>query len=195
MTPLLWAILVLASALALMTLELFIPSGGLLSLLAIIALVVSISFVYQGYGLLLGSAYLAAIVVMLPIILSVAVRWWPHTPLGKKILNLPPMDEHAESSPLFSQLDVLLGKQGQAQTKMVPSGSIVVNGRLYDAVSEGVVIECGENIKVIRVDANRIVVRKVRSEEQFEDAGEQDSDILSRPAGEVIPGAFEDPLA
>ena len=105
------------------------------------------------------------------------------------------MDEHAESSPLFSQLDVLLGKQGQAQTKMVPSGSIVVNGRLYDAVSEGVVIECGENIKVIRVDANRIVVRKVRSEEQFEDAGEQDSDILSRPADEVIPGAFEDPLA
>jgi membrane-bound ClpP family serine protease len=193
MTPLLWAILALALGLALVALELFIPSGGLLSLLAIITLVVSISFIYRGYGFLIGTVYLVGIVVMAPLVLAGAVRWWPRTPMGRKILNLPATGDSAEPHSPFSQLDYLLGKHGHAKSKMVLSGSIVVDGKSYDAISEGLMIEPGEGVKVVRVDGNRIVVRKVREDEQFQESGEQD--ILSRPASDVIPGAFEDPLA
>jgi membrane-bound serine protease (ClpP class) len=85
----------------------------------------------------------------------------------------------------------MIGKRGSAKTKMLPSGVVVIEGRTYDAVSEGMPIEAGQPIQVVAVRTNRIVVRSADSEQP---PGE-DSDVLSRPIDTVGPDPFEDPLA
>ncbi len=55
----------------------------------------------------------------------------------------------------------LLGKNGTAETFFRPSGYISIDGKKYDAVSEGEFIDKGSNLTVILVEGNRIVVKKI----------------------------------
>ena len=53
-----------------------------------------------------------------------------------------------------------LGKRGTAVSTLRPAGVADLDGQRVDVVSEGEFIEAGESIDVIRVDGNRIVVRR-----------------------------------
>jgi membrane-bound serine protease (ClpP class) len=54
-----------------------------------------------------------------------------------------------------------LGKHGQTLSTLRPAGIAMIEGARVDVVSEGEMIEAGERIQVMRVDGNRIVVRRV----------------------------------
>jgi membrane-bound serine protease (ClpP class) len=55
----------------------------------------------------------------------------------------------------------LTGKTGIAATTLRPSGKVEIEGRLYAAEGDGVFVEQGKPIEVIRVQGNRIVVRSL----------------------------------
>jgi membrane-bound serine protease (ClpP class) len=55
----------------------------------------------------------------------------------------------------------LADKTGVAVTTLRPSGKVEIGGRLYIAEGEGVFIEQGTAVQVIRVQGNRIVVRSL----------------------------------
>ncbi len=74
---------------------------------------------------------------------------------------------------------MLNGRIGTAKTKMLPSGMVTIDGRAYDAVSNGFAIEPGDPIQVIEIRANRVVVRRVDPSEQAT-TGDAD-DVLSQP--------------
>jgi membrane-bound serine protease (ClpP class) len=57
-----------------------------------------------------------------------------------------------------------LGKQGRAASQLRPAGIAEIEGERVDVVADGVLIEAGERIEVMRVDGNRIVVRRIRTE-------------------------------
>jgi hypothetical protein len=54
----------------------------------------------------------------------------------------------------------LTGKTGRAASTLRPSGKAELEGRQYAVETEGVYIESGEPIRVIRVLGNRVVVEK-----------------------------------
>jgi membrane-bound serine protease (ClpP class) len=56
-----------------------------------------------------------------------------------------------------------LGKSGTAHTPLRPAGIAVFDGERVDVVSDGEFIDAGTPIVVIRVDGNRIVVRRYRT--------------------------------
>jgi len=58
-------------------------------------------------------------------------------------------------------LKELVGKEGVAMTQLRPAGMARLEGKKVDVVSEGAVIEKGARVKVIEVEANRVVVRDV----------------------------------
>ena len=58
----------------------------------------------------------------------------------------------------------LLGEQGLASTPMRPSGMVEIEGKRYDAVSEGGYIDAGETVEIAQVEGYRIVVRKLNKE-------------------------------
>ena len=88
MDPLYWSLILTAAGFLVIFLELFIPSAGVLGLVAGICLV---SGIIVGFfdSTATGFLVLLAILVMLPIMFAAMIKMWPHTPIGKRILIGP----------------------------------------------------------------------------------------------------------
>ena len=59
----------------------------------------------------------------------------------------------------------LVGREGESQSDLRPSGWVNVDGQRVFVVSEGGFIEKNCKVKVLSVDGNRVVVRKLNSKE------------------------------
>ena len=80
---------------------------------------------------------------------------------------------------------------------MLPSGAVIIDGRTYDAVTEGIPLEEGQAIIVVDVRTNRIVVRP--SDEQPAKttpvAPFASDDPLSQPVDTLGIDGLDEPLA
>ncbi|MBI2480015.1 MAG: hypothetical protein HYV60_15705 [Planctomycetia bacterium] len=197
MDPLAWSICLLFAAIALIALELFIPSGGLLSFLSAVAVLASVIVAFSA-GPRTGLMMLIITVVVVPAVLASAVRWWPQTPIGRLILIARPEvpDDVLPDTEAYRGLKSLIGKVGKSKSKMLPSGAIVLDGRTYDAVSEGMAIDAGAVVKVVAVKTNRIVVRPTDQEVTNADISSEQAaaDVLSRPIDSLGIEGFDEPL-
>ena len=180
---LLWSILLLALGLGLIALELFVPSGGVLGILAALAIIASIAVAFSG-GWVTGVIMLVATMLILPVVLAAAIHYWPRTPIGRMIILETPQseDEVLPDTPQHRQLKELIGKRGVAKTKMLPSGAIVIEGRVYDAFSEGMAIEPGQPVRVTAIRTNRVAVVL---DDAPPDRLAESSDMLAQPAGNL----------
>ncbi len=61
-------------------------------------------------------------------------------------------------------LETLLGEEGVADTDLRPSGWVQVGEKRIFVVTEGSYIDKNETIKIMTVDGNRVVVRKINQE-------------------------------
>jgi len=61
-------------------------------------------------------------------------------------------------------LEPFVGKVGIADTKLRPSGWIIVEAQRLFVVSEGTYVDKNELVKILSVEGNRIVVRKVNNQ-------------------------------
>jgi membrane-bound ClpP family serine protease len=183
-----WSIALFLLGLAFLIAEFFLPSAGILGLLAALSFVgaVVLAFLagpYYGFGLLLS------MLVIVPAALLAAVRYWPETPIGRRILIQPP--QHAEevlpATEGYRVLRTLVGKRGISKSLMLPSGAVQIDDRTYDALSEGLTIESGQPILVVGVNMQRLIVRLDDSPIRAEFA--TDYEPLS-PLAQEIPDPF-----
>src|SRR3712207_4180614 len=123
MDPMIWAILLLLLGVGLIILDVFVPSHGLLSVLAAAAVIAGIVVAFS-QGLLQGTITLAIAALVIPAVIVGAVRYWPPTPMGKRILIQPPVsdDDAPPGAEEGDSLNALVGRHGKAKTKMLPSG-------------------------------------------------------------------------
>src|SRR4051812_45249034 len=98
-----WAILLLLIGCALVVLEVFIPSGGIISILSAIAFIASIVIAsWEGptTGPVTGLAFGAVTVLAVPALVAAAFKYWPKTRMGKAFLGeLPREDEIVPEDP------------------------------------------------------------------------------------------------
>ncbi len=74
-----------------------------------------------------------------------------------------PMDRSFSlaSGPLAENREpIAIGLLGQAESDLRPSGKVILSGRLVDVVTEGDFVDVGTTVEVVRVEGNRVVVRK-----------------------------------
>lgn len=57
--------------------------------------------------------------------------------------------------------DSLLGREGVAQTRLMPSGKVLIEEEIYDAHSRGEFIDQGEKIKVISTEGTSLKVKRL----------------------------------
>jgi len=145
--------------------ELFIPSAGVLSLLAGTSLVAAVVVAFlmgrtQGFLTLLG------VVVFSPVAVYVAIRVWPHTPIARRLILTGP-SAIAKAGDL-ARLDPksLEGRVGTVKTALRPAGRVVLDGRPIDCVTEGGLVDVGRKVKVLAVQGSRVVVRPVEEDGQ-----------------------------
>lgn len=189
-----WAILLLVIGLALVVAEVFVPSGGVIGFLAFCTITGAVIVAFMENSMT-GLMILAISIVGLPVIIALALKWWPYTPIGKRVLLQSPQgDEVLPDDPRRRALKGLVGKVGRARSKMLPSGAVVIEGRSIDAVSEGVPIDEGQPIQVVAVHGVEVIVRPVE-EQVLREASRPADDMLSQPIESVIPDPFDEPPA
>jgi membrane-bound ClpP family serine protease len=188
--PITWAILLLLIGCGLVVMEVFVPSGGILGFLSAVAIVASIVMAFR-HDSTVGMGFIVVTLLAVPTLLALAFKFWPMTPMGKAFLGeLPDEDEVKPHDPRRE----LVGRVGIAKSKMLPSGSISIDGRLLDAMSQGQAIDAGQPVVVVEVRANRVVVRPADAQEAQE-RSDYSRDVLSTPVEELGLDSLEDPLA
>src|SRR4051812_18876447 len=112
---LIWAVLLLLLGITCLVLEMFLPSGGLLGVLAGLSIVGAIVLAFMS-GPVPGLLMTLTVTLMLPIMLALAVRYWPETPLGRLILLRRPQgaDEVLPQTEAYRTIQSLVGKRGVA---------------------------------------------------------------------------------
>ncbi len=88
----------------------------------------------------------------------------------------------------------MVGKRGTTKTALLPSGDITIDGRVHDAISDGMAIDAGVPIVVVAVRTQRIVVRPLSDNERAELDSSPD-DILSTPIDSLGIESMDDPMA
>lgn len=194
MPPIVLAILLLIIGLTLIFLELFIPSAGVLGFLAMVALVASVVWAYMKEGMAVGTMFLAAEVILVPIAIGIAFQIWPHTPMGKRILlGAPDMGDPDEIQ--ASSLNRLVGKRGISTSSLLPSGVVEIEGETYDVLALGGAIDRGTAIEVIEVEGTRVFVVEARDEEVAQATRTEEEDPYSQPLESLGIDPSEDPFA
>jgi membrane-bound serine protease (ClpP class) len=188
-----WAVLLLVIGCALVVLEVFVPSGGIIGILSAVAFIGSIVIAFQPSattGPTIGFVFAVVTVFAVPTLIALAFKVWPKTPMGKAFLGELPSE--ADVLPQDSRR-VLVGHVGIARTKMLPSGAVEIDGQMVDAVTQGQAIEPGTYVVVSEVRANRVVVRPAGKDQRPTHVNP--NDVLSRPIDELGIESLEDPLA
>ncbi|HZM34051.1 MAG TPA: NfeD family protein [Burkholderiales bacterium] len=162
-----WEELLLAlGGVLLLALEIFIvPGFGIAGVLGVLALLAALVLSMLGPGgtpqfvLATGARVALALVVSLVASL-VLLRYLPRLPVGRQLVLQTGLEATQGYASAPETDAALLGRRGRASSTLRPAGIAEIDGRRVDVVSEGELIDAGELIEVIRVDGNRIVVRR-----------------------------------
>ncbi len=183
-----WAVLLVMLGISLAALELFIPSGGILAFLAICSIAGGVVLGFMDSPVF-GLSLFTGVIIGVPIALGVALKWWPRTAIGQRVLlRVRSSEEVLPDTPQTRSLKSLVGCEGVAKSKMLPSGVISIEGRTIDAFSEGMPIEIGQRVVVIEVHGSQVTVRPVDDGEPTPTS----DDALDQPINTIVPDPFHD---
>jgi len=158
-TFLAYALVVLG--LILMAAEVFLPTGGILFVLAIGALIAGIAMSFYS-DITQGMITLAAVFVLIPVLGPVLLHLMPKTRVGKKLfLEASEDDASVAAMPVNLELEQLRGRYGKTVSSLRPAGITDFDGRRVDTMSEGDMIGPGQWVRCIDVKAGRVIVRQV----------------------------------
>ena len=160
MTPLMWVAALVVVGLVALALEVFVPSGGVLGFLSVVALVAGVALAFVEQGPWFGTAVLAVTCLAVPLVLAVAFRVFPETPLGRRVLPPPPRpDEVMPDADRRAVLLSLVGRRGLPTSDLLPWGDVEIDGVDHQAVSEAGPIARGAAVEVVGTQATALVVR------------------------------------
>jgi membrane-bound ClpP family serine protease len=160
MNALVWIVALLLVGLAVMVLEVFVPSGGVLGFLSVLAIAAAVVMAFMEQGAAVGLGVLAVAFMAVPSVLALAFRWFPETPLGRRVLPPPPAaDDVLPAAEHRRRLRSLVGRGGRVTRELMPWGEAVVDGVACDALSESGPLAEGVEIEAVRVEGRGLVVR------------------------------------
>ena len=172
------ATLLLLVGLFLLGLEFFVPSFGMILIIASISLIVSFWSAYKawwGTNPFLFWTYLTVLVAGIPGSLFGAITLMQRTSFGSRFILRPvPSPEKLPPNPL----EALIGRRGVTLTLMTPGGMVAIESERFHAESIGMVVEPKTAVIVVGAKANRIVVRPLTE-------GDDRAEISGLPAAEA----------
>ncbi len=155
---LLFAIFLYAACAALIVAEVFIPSGGLLSICALACVVGGVAIFFR-ISSTAGWLGIVVALVMIPLLLVGAYRLLPKTRFGRNVILSGPVRERGDAIPDTAELLKLLGQVGRVLTPLRPVGTCDFSGRRVECVAEAGYVQKGATVKVIRVEGTQLTVR------------------------------------
>lgn len=139
-------------------LEIFLP-GGIIGLIGIAGVIASLflaagSFTVMAVSLLIAIAVSITAFIILTRVLGKRMKFF------KKLILTD--STSTESGYVSNQNRTeLLGKVGVTATALRPSGTVIIDDERLDVVSEGSFTEKDRQVKVVKAEGSRIVVREI----------------------------------
>lgn len=167
-----WEIFVFILGIVLLALELFvIPGFGVFGILGIICILTGLTLgmipndVFDFTFVPTGELFIALITVVLSAIIAVFLIFTlaPKVNQWKAFSRIALADTQLkkEGYTSFWYSEELMGKEGVAHTRLMPSGKVIIEDEIYDAHSRGEFIDRGEKVKVISTEGTSLRVKKI----------------------------------
>ena len=148
----------LGVGIALMTIEFIIPGFGIFGISGIIAIAAGIYYFLGGgldamYMLLVVAIVITIVCILVFKYLPIKMKWNPFVLLERQ--------ENRHGYVSSDNEEKYLGKTGEVVTPLRPAGTILVDNVRIDVVTFGDYITTGLKVKVVKVEGNKLFVRKV----------------------------------
>jgi len=154
----------LIAALAMFVLEILTPSFGILAAVAIGCLVGVIYFAFT-LNSTLGAISILVLAIGIPLYLVLLVKKLPKLSIAQKFFLKKSESGEGAGTPDRDQLQTLVGKEGETETGLRPSGVVRVEGQRVHALAESGMLEKGTAVKVIRSKGTDVVVRRIDTQD------------------------------
>jgi membrane-bound serine protease (ClpP class) len=154
-----WIVLVIfIVGLIFLLVEAFAPGFGVPGILGIIAIITSIVMSSSSIEQALLSLLFSFILTIIAII--VLIKFVPKRKFLDKILLSTSLDSASGylSNKSYKEYE---GRTGVTITPLRPSGTVLVDDKRLDVVSENAYINKDEKIRIVKVEGRRIIVRKI----------------------------------
>ncbi len=138
--------------------EIFVPSGGLISVCALACLIGGFALFYNSEIVSFWVGIVVAF-VEIPVVLIVSFKIFPNTRFGKTVTLVPPDREEGDAIPDTAELEDLLDGVGEVVTPLRPVGMVDFSGKRVECVAEGGYVDTGSRVKVIKVESTQLTVR------------------------------------
>lgn len=161
---LLWGLALIAVALFLIVVEVFVPSGGLIAVASAGCAIAGVVCLFR-YSTSWGLTGVLILFVAGPAAFGFALKVWPSTAIGRKMLGeRSPEELEAERLREARELEerqALVGARGTAVTVLRPVGIVQIDGVRIDAIADGAFIPAGAPVRVTYADLTQVKVRQV----------------------------------
>ena len=157
---LIFAILLYFACAALLIAEVFVPSGGLISICALACLIGGVA-IFFNRSTTAGWVGVGIAAVMIPLVLIIAYRIFPKTRFGKSVTLTPSERRQGDAIPDSEQIKGLLGAEGIVITPLRPVGMCDISGQRVECVAESGYVDKGKKVKVINVESTQLTVRTI----------------------------------
>ena len=147
-------ILLLTVGMLLIGAEIFLP-GAVLGVMGAMAL---LGAIIVAFGISLSCGFYTAFGIFILTVVTVAlwVKFFPRSSIGRKMT----LDQDGVLFKATESRHALLGRKGTVCSALRPAGYAMIEGQRVDVISEGGIIDPGEPVEVIKVEGNRVIVRK-----------------------------------
>jgi membrane-bound serine protease (ClpP class) len=159
-------VLIALAGVVLLVIELFvIPGFGIVGILGILAILAGLVLSLVGTGDAPQVIMMSAVRVMIALGIAIVVtlvlmKFLPRMPFGRRLVLETELSAGSGFDSSLPSDHRLMGKEGISTTPLHPAGIAEFHGERVDVVSEGELIDAGITVKVVKVDGNRVVVRR-----------------------------------
>lgn len=136
--------------------EVFVP-GGVLGIIGGLAMALGCGVAFAKLGVTGGSVATATAALLLGLTVYIELVWLPKTRLGKGMIVQTAVD--GTSQPPLAAADIV-GKNAAAETALMPTGFVRVEGQRYEAFSPAGFVAKGAALRVTGLDNFRLIVTK-----------------------------------
>ncbi len=161
-TLLAWGLALIGLGVILVLVDLLLPTGGMLIVLASLSAIGGIVCLFR-YDTTWGLVGTLGVLVLAPALVVFGVKVWPHTPVGRRVFGVVSEEELAkqreQEESARKALHALVGEEGVVLTDLRPVGVVEVRGTRYDALSELGFVRAGTRVKVTVAEHNQVKVR------------------------------------
>ena len=161
---LVYGLVLIAVAVALFAIEVFLPTGGVIGVMAGLAAVAGVFCLFK-MNTTAGALGAGVVLLATPVLLVLAIKIWPDTPFGQWVTHTrdpsPPTAPADDDGSTDGKGAIAAGDLGRTATPLRPVGVCILNGRRRECFARSGRIDADVEVEVVSVSGNDVYVRPV----------------------------------